>query len=260
MDYRRQIILLLILFLLAPSYASTSSGEVDTTYTIELESGWNLISVPLHGVGKSEIEESCEWGGGPWWWNPRSGENGEWSYHKEMDPQKGYWVKVSSSCAIEISGRPVEFEPMELAEGDNLISSTDGELTKSDIENRCSLIEGPIWWQGNRTEEELGKEYDKIDPLKGYWVTVSSKCIIQPITATDTPTPTTTDTPTPTTTDTPTPTTTDTPPEAGTDPTNSFDSFLNRFIIALLSTEALVAMSTAVVVVLLVVTWNRNTQ
>jgi hypothetical protein len=39
---------------------------------------------------------------------------------------------------------------------------------------------------------------------------------------------------------------------------NDFNSFLNRFLISLFSTEALVALSTAVVVVIMVVFWNKE--
>lgn len=58
-----------------------------------------------------------------------------------------------------------------------------------------------------------------------------------------------------------TPTSTPTPEQADNiDPESSrgFDDFLNQFFISLLSTEALAALSTAVVVVLMVVVWNNN--
>lgn len=44
----------------------------------------------------------------------------------------------------------------------------------------------------------------------------------------------------------------------GTEPPNSLKGFLSQFLIGLLSTEALAALSTAVVVVLMVVVWNNN--
>ena len=47
---------------------------------------------------------------------------------------------------------------------------------------------------------------------------------------------------------------------AGTTPAAGFDGFLGQFLAALLGTEALVAISTAVVVVLLVLTWNSRVE
>jgi hypothetical protein len=83
-------------------------------------------------------------------------------------------------------------------------------------------------------------------------------------TPTRTPTPTESATPTPIGTPTPVPTETVTPSpttlitNSNSEQPGSFNDFLNQFLISLLSTEALAALSTAVVVVLMVVVWNNG--
>lgn len=145
--------------------------------TIEMNKGWNLISSHANGLGVSEIEDECDREGGPWQW---SVEQGEFVYLNEgepqdMNPYKGYWVKVESDCEISFKGTPPEKDKLDLHAGWNLVSSAFENWGREEIDDYCARSGGPWYDSNSGWESELE---NNLDSFTGYWVKVKSDCEI----------------------------------------------------------------------------------
>lgn len=80
---------------------------------VGLKDGWNMVATTDTPIQESDIETVCDRESGPWTWDAT-----EEDYERvnEMNPTRGYWVKVSGDC--QVTDRDVEAE----AEWDFLVA------------------------------------------------------------------------------------------------------------------------------------------
>lgn len=72
-------------------------AEEGSMLSEDLHTGWNMVS---SSRSWTEIREDCERTGSIWAWDPSAGEYMKVPSYDNMDPTKGYWVKVKKACTI----------------------------------------------------------------------------------------------------------------------------------------------------------------
>lgn len=173
-----------------------------TSYEIDLEEKWNLISIPFSLISNS-IGEVFEQTGdsveGVW-----SYENGEWKVYKPgitdeietIEPGKGYWVKTNQETSLLVGGSLLSPAPgvppsQNLEKGWNLI----GHYGTEDKSAYCALyslvdttVPMPRWsslYEYNTNSAQfVGLEYyDTMYPGQGYWLEIDVEESYSPATA-----------------------------------------------------------------------------
>ena len=176
---------------------SSASSQV-----IPLNSGWNLISIQVGSPVTPEQFKSVMlhpdrlqqvWGYVP---SGNSATPGHWNafraspppgYQSDLnliEPGKGYWVKVSQSTSVSLSGSPWDGS-LDLLAGWNLVGFPGVNLAANE-EQELSAVFGANWsriqqvWSWNpATQQHVGydltaipqlKDLAKIQPAAGYWV------------------------------------------------------------------------------------------
>lgn len=160
-----------------------------TRYNLDLKTGWNLISLPVH-PSRSNIEvvlisvtdylESV-------WHYDVSSERKRWTSWtptcggdlNRMLPGQGYWIHVTSDCTLTVvlrdsAARVYELD-LNVYEGWNIVGSlyVDGRW-ESNPPGQVVQLRG---WDAALQQEYI--ETEKMEPGKGYWMQVSEDCIAE---------------------------------------------------------------------------------
>jgi hypothetical protein len=69
----------------------------------ELTAGWNMIGAPTDAVKIADVKGTCNILRGPLWYDPSIG---NYVAYDALQPGKGYFIKVSSSCRLGIGLPP----------------------------------------------------------------------------------------------------------------------------------------------------------
>jgi hypothetical protein len=89
-------------------------------------------------------------------------------------PGLGYWVRVTSPCAIEVSGGDVDesFLPQIYA-GWNQIGALSKPVRFDEVRGDCAIKSGP--WRYNAAANKY-ENAETLLPGEGYWVKAESAC------------------------------------------------------------------------------------
>jgi len=123
------------------------------TYSIHLQQGWNLISLPLTPSNTAishlfpDYEAAYEY------------KNGAYHSVTHIKPGLGYWLKIPSEKTYAISGQPFLSYAVDLAEGWHIIGQSYNEIPTDNIYNT------PIFRYVNGRYEQAFK----LMPGFGYW-------------------------------------------------------------------------------------------
>jgi hypothetical protein len=134
-----------------------------TTMSVQLNSGWNLLSLPLSVVDPSlttifpnAISKAFSF------------ESANYQQLDSLENGFGYWVKFGSSTPIEISGSPQLFDTIIVYQGWNMIGSLSTPVSTSSITSIPSNIIASNFY-GYQTQY---LPTDTIYPGRGYWIKV----------------------------------------------------------------------------------------
>ncbi|MEK6953382.1 MAG: hypothetical protein AABX01_00105 [Candidatus Micrarchaeota archaeon] len=187
---------------LPPSPPSEDLPIEGAKYTIDLRSGWNLISFPYFyqydyqcrgEICPAQAEEGVEM---PLLYRPPALKIIEntcdsstlWHYNGyskaydkyEMDSfapvseLNGFWMKAGSNCRITIAGNnELNWQGMELVAGWNHLGGPSKNTLFEKMKGSCDVSSGP--WKYNAA----ANKYEKVEVLKpgeGYFVKVSGNC------------------------------------------------------------------------------------
>ncbi len=162
-------------------------SPVEQTFTIALDIGWNLISLPLKpdndqvGQVMGEVNGGIEsvWGYENGVWYVYDPQNPGLSDLEIMKTGNGYWVKVvEEGLGIRIQGQAAS-QTLRLETGWNLIGFNS--LQAMAVEGVFAEIEGEIesvwgyengaWYVYDPQSPELS-DLEEMEPGEGYWVSV----------------------------------------------------------------------------------------
>ncbi len=165
----------------------TPCGDNGHSFTIPLDVGWNLISLPLAPdtssisqiIGSASEGIESIWGYNAGTWQVYIPSSPQMSNLEAMKTGYGYWVKTNQEgLSIQIQGE-LKTTPLALANGWNLIGINS--LQSMAIEDALSDIEGEyesVWgykdgvWQTYNPQNPGFSDLEEIEPGMGYWVKV----------------------------------------------------------------------------------------
>jgi hypothetical protein len=148
------------------------------TYTLNLNAGWNMISVPVVLADKNYLnfDTDCEFKSVLWELNA---ESQRFQRATTIKAGRGYWIKTANSCTA--SARYTQKValadyPIDLGKGWNLIGSQYDPVAFSEITNDCQITRGPFWY--NPQTGTYTAVATTMEPGKGYLIKTSNACTI----------------------------------------------------------------------------------
>ncbi len=146
--------------------ATVSVTSPNTEVTIDLNSGWNMVSLPVVAEDMSAESILSEVG----YYQLVTWSGTQYSEALEFEPGKGYWLLSLVEVSIQVSGTPVEQLSIDLTPGWNMIG---GLNTESDaMETFPSYYQLYAWDGGGYIESTV------LEPSDGYWALVLIETII----------------------------------------------------------------------------------
>jgi len=150
----------------------TSGGAFTVDIDLVLKTGWNMVSVPVQA---SDMSTSTIFPGvdAVYTWDPSSK---SYTMPTTIEPEKGYWVAVSSDRTITVTGTPVIEWEDGLLQGWNMIGSVYGgtiDFSDPDDDPNGSCEGFCYCWNPS------GKCYDYETDIctgVGYWAACTSAC------------------------------------------------------------------------------------
>lgn len=146
--------------LIVPINLTITDTTYLTTSTFNVNSGWNLISVPIQTsqVRKDELFPSSN--------SFAYGYTTNYVIRDTLEPGQGYWLKFPSSQNIQLIGNIISSLSIPIRNGWNLIGSLDGSIPVNALTtNPPNIISGFIYGYNNNYFIA-----NTIDKGKGYWV------------------------------------------------------------------------------------------
>ena len=161
------------------------------SYSIQLHSGWNLISLPIMPDDSdvldvmSSVDEN--------WNSVWSYEAGNWKRYDltgpgflndltTMEPGKGYWINMKSDDTLSVSGSEPMVKSIPLSAGWNLVgynslssmSTTDAMSSVAGNWNSVWSYENGNWKRYDLTGPDFLNDLTTMEPGKGYWIDMKS--------------------------------------------------------------------------------------
>ena len=158
----RLLFILLISFLL---FSNLSLAD-----TIALHTGWNMFSTILKTMTADQIKTTCGTTNPILTYNPTTK---GYSQTSTIDPGKGYWIKLSSDCTLNLDSTIIVNDIPNLLIGWNQIGGPSTSVIFNNVKGTCAVIGSPLKYnpatRGYSTSSTL-------DPGIGYWVKVTNDC------------------------------------------------------------------------------------
>ena len=165
---------------------------------IEMESGWNLISIPVQ-LPDNTLDAAFQPIAGQYssvW--AYDAENSKWERYvvggpdflnslETIEQGRGYWVQMADSAILTVGGQRAVDEPIQLKLGWNLVGYNSA--TAQSLEDALSSVAGnysSVWTYDATTGEwkrhVVGgpgflNNLETMEPGRGYWIDVVVDCI-----------------------------------------------------------------------------------
>ena len=141
-------------------------------FTLNLKSGWNMVSNPSKdSIKVADIANAC--GTTTYAWKLTS--NG---YVKatSLESGVGYWLKGTRNCDYTLSIGSYGTEIANLFSGWNLVGAPGKGTALSDVAGNCAITAGPWHYTGDSSNPYAYSA--NLDEGKAYWIKVSSACAL----------------------------------------------------------------------------------
>lgn len=151
--------------------------------TLDLKAGWNMISIsegilPVRKLIQDNPQ--CKFKTPAYWYNPKLK---KYETPENIEPIKGYWIYLDSSCKSVI--KPylnVDYPTsLNLSYGWNMISPHKFEFSFIQFSNNCSTQYPLYWYDPSQGQYLIFNKKDLLSPKRGYWIYYSGSrdCKIQ---------------------------------------------------------------------------------
>lgn len=158
----------------AEDYADTSDATLTGGLSIELQPGWNMVSVPLI-LPDDAIGAVFPGAVAVYAWDAAQGAYG---VPETLDPSLGYWVAVLDVTQFDYVGVPVVSWSVPLESGWSLVGSVYGgsvDFSAPDVSPGGAVLGFCYVW------DSVGKTYSyrtALEPGSGHWVAVTATCAL----------------------------------------------------------------------------------
>ena len=200
---------LIILLLGSVLFAAAPSPGPVSTFTVDLQPNWNMISVPL--ANAVVVENTCT-GGVFYGFNPLTAHYVKGNINSDIQHvMRGFWFKNTlvgittdsgGNVILNESGQPAylpipchitfsgnQFGISDLHEGDlilhkgwNMIGSPSSSVLWADIKgSNCKTLRGPLFFNVNPDAGQFSNQFqgsDTLDSGRGYFVKVERTCAL----------------------------------------------------------------------------------
>jgi len=158
----------------ADATASTSAEPPTVEFSITLQPGWNMVSVPLllPDMSMSTVFDGAE---AVYTWNPSTK---SYVQPQELDPSAGYWVAVNAVRTLEYAGVPVSGWSLTLQPGWHLAGSVCGgtvDFSEPDDEPDGSVEGFTYSWNPQSKSYTYSRA---LEPGRGHWVAVTAPSVL----------------------------------------------------------------------------------
>jgi hypothetical protein len=149
------------------TYTFTITLTSETEFTLELEAGWNMVSLP---VVPDDPAASAVMPSGVFYqlvtWTGTG-----YALSTEFEAGRGYWLLVLHDVDVTVSGQPVDSLSLGLSAGWNMVGGTVDEVPAIDVFSGFHQL---VTWSG--TGYTLATVFE---PGRGYWALVLEETQIQ---------------------------------------------------------------------------------
>jgi hypothetical protein len=169
--------------------------ETNKSCTLNLSSGWNLISIAcipqdtslasvLNPIASDYISiHEYDTGASTDNWKSYNPSMPAWVVQdlSSISEKKGYWIRIESGCLLNVNGSVLIPNTVDMAQGWNLIGYPAN--NSNSPQNAFSTIDGSysIVWTYNTTQDQylyytpsLAGTLTEIQPVKGYWINMTA--------------------------------------------------------------------------------------
>ena len=163
----------------------------EDNYSLQLNTGWNLISLPLMPDDTDVLDVMNSLAGN--WNSVWSYETGNWKRYDltgpdflndltTIEPGKGYWLNMKSDDTLSLSGSEPTTKSISLSAGWNLVSynslnsksTTEAMNSVTGNWNSIWSYEAGIWKRYDLTGPDFLNDLTSLEPGKGYWIDMKS--------------------------------------------------------------------------------------
>ncbi|MCK4347212.1 MAG: hypothetical protein KAW47_01210 [Thermoplasmatales archaeon] len=175
-------------YTIEPDSAETP-GQI--SYSIQLHTGWNLISLPIMPDDSDVLDVMSSVDGN--WNSVWSYEGGKWKRYDltgpdflndltTIEPGKGYWINMKSDDTLSVSGSEPTIKSISLSAGWNLVgynslssmSTTDAMSSVDGNWNSVWSYEDGNWKRYDLTGPGFLNDLTTMEPGNGYWINMKS--------------------------------------------------------------------------------------
>jgi len=149
------------------------SVPLATMVDLDLQTGWNMVSVPVEADDMSvgAVFPDAE---AVYWWNPATK---SYTVPTTIEPEKSYWVATTSADTVTVSGTPVTEWTDELVAGWNMAGSVYGDPVAVDdlVDDPSGSVQTNAVYHWTPGE----KSYDVASQIQqglGYWMAATQGC------------------------------------------------------------------------------------
>jgi hypothetical protein len=172
-----------------PDSIETDAGQ--DKYSIQLHTGWNLISIPLIPDDTDVLDIMNTVDGN--WNSIWSYEAGNWKRYDltgpnflndltTIEPEKGYWIDMKSEDTLYVSGSEPTVKSISLSAGWNLVgynslssmSTTEAMNSVDGNWNSVWSYENGNWKRYDLTGPDFLNDLTTMESGKGYWIDMKS--------------------------------------------------------------------------------------
>jgi len=144
---------------------------------IPLETGWNMVSVPMEMFPSNSAPDAVFPGAvAVYTWNPVAK---SYETPTSIVSEVGYWVAVTSDKTITVTGTPKTTWTSSLSTGWNMVGSIHGSTpTVSSLvdDPTGSILDGAVYWWNPDNKSYTG--VDSIVEGQGYWMAATANCTL----------------------------------------------------------------------------------
>ncbi len=155
------------------SEAFVQQISVEQAVDVELSAGWNMVSVPVEAADMS-VDAIFPDAEAVYWWNPATK---SYTVPTTIEPEKSYWVAMTSADTVTVSGTLVAEWTDELAAGWNMAGSVYGDPV--DVADLSDDPSGSVQTNAIYHWNPGTKSYDmatQIEQGLGYWMAATQSC------------------------------------------------------------------------------------
>ncbi len=163
-------------------YGSEQPPQPPSGHTLELYTGWNMISAPDDGLTLEGIKNACDVRSKLWYYDGAQYQQAPTT--KRNPPStplvagQGYWIKVAEGCKVDSEGKPFAATEIKLHKGWNQIGGLSSDAQYDKEASTCTITSGPWYYKPAPDKRYVKSTLDNLGLGLGHWVKAAQECTL----------------------------------------------------------------------------------